>query len=342
MKALYWNGAGAVEWRDDPAPVLQAPSDALVRPTAVSTCDLDQAIMNASRPLPGSERPFAIGHEGVGEVVEVGDAVTGFVPGDRVAVPYHVSCGACDRCADGMPLYCRAIAGDGLAVYDIPVGPDYGGVFCDLIRVPFADQSLLRLPPSVSTVDAVSIGDNLTDAWRIVAPFLEARPGADVLVMSSGSAGLYAVDVAVACGARRVRYVDDDAGRLATAAALGAEADELAAFSPDGLEYELTLNAAGSREALRHAILATAPGGRCESMAFHFRDVELPLLTMHLRCVHFRSSLSNARTHMPDALRLLASGRLRPELIRTEVLPFDDAADAMPTAGFKPVFVRES
>src|SRR5205823_3870560 len=119
MKALYYNGRDSVEWREAPAPKLLAASDALVRPIAVTTCELDRAIIAAPEPLPGSEQPFAIGHEGAGEVVEVGDAVTTLVPGDIVAISYHLSCGRCDRCADGLPLYCRAIAADGLAVFGV-------------------------------------------------------------------------------------------------------------------------------------------------------------------------------------------------------------------------------
>jgi alcohol dehydrogenase len=96
MKALYYNGSGGLEWKDDPTPVLQDPTDALVRPIAVSTCDLDQAIVNGPEPVPGSEQPFAIGHEGVGQAVEVGANVTNLRPGDIVAFAYHIACGSCD------------------------------------------------------------------------------------------------------------------------------------------------------------------------------------------------------------------------------------------------------
>ena len=103
MQALYYDGVHTVEWHDDPEPVIEGPSDALVRPLAVSTCDLDQAIIHSH--VPGSETPFAIGHEGSGEVVAVGAAVTALRPGDLVSIPYHLSCGQCDRCIDGLPLF---------------------------------------------------------------------------------------------------------------------------------------------------------------------------------------------------------------------------------------------
>jgi threonine dehydrogenase-like Zn-dependent dehydrogenase len=339
MRTLYYDGTGGLEWRDDPEPVIQAASDALVRPLAVSTCDLDQAIIHGS--VPGSEQPFALGHEGVGEVIEVGGAVTRVQPGDIVAIPYHISCGSCDRCAEDLPLFCRASAADALAVYGIPIGPDYGGLFSELIRVPFAEHSLLRLPPNLTPLDAVSVGDNLTDAWRGLVPHLHRRPGADVLIMGRGSIGLFAADIGRACGAGRVRYVDADPTRRELASRLGAEPTAPEDFAPEQHEYAISLVTHGDRTALRQALLATAPGGHCENFGFHFNDVEMPLLVMHMKCLHFRSALSNARSHMPAVLELLSSGRIRPQLVATEVLAFDSAADALPTAGFKPVFVRE-
>jgi alcohol dehydrogenase len=342
MRALYYDGAGGLEWHEDPAPVLVDACDALVRPIAVSTCDLDQAIIRSPRPIPGSEQPFALGHEGVGEVIEVGEGVSDMRPGDIVAIAYHISCGRCDRCADELPLFCRATAADALAVFGIPMGRDYGGLFSELIRVPFADYSLVRLPSSVSPLQAVSVGDNLTDAWRAIVPHLRRRPGADVLIVSGGSAGLYAVDIARASGAGLVRYVDRDPSRLQSAASLGAETATMEEFAAGQHEYEITVNCSDSRTALRNAVLSTAPGGHCENMAFHFRDVEMPLLAMHLRCVHFRSSLANVRPHMPAVLELLSSGRIVPQLVATDVLPFETAAEAIPSAGFKPVFVRET
>jgi len=339
MRALYYDGAGALEWREDPAPRIEAATDALVRPVAITTCDLDQAVIR--KRLPGTEQPFAIGHEAVGEVIETGDAVTEIACGELVVIPYHISCGRCDRCHDGVPLYCRAIAADGLAVYGMPAGPDHGGMFSELVRVPFAGHSLVRLPPGVTPLQAVSAGDNLTDAWRAVAPHLRARPGADVLIMSTTTTGLLAADIARACGARHVRYVDRDERRLGLAEELGAQTSLLSDFSADERDYDITLNASDSKTALRAAVLATAPGGQCESMAFHFSEVPMPLLAMHMRCIHFRTSLCNARTHIPDVLALLASGRINPELIRTDLLPFDTAAERLLGAGEKPVFVSE-
>jgi threonine dehydrogenase-like Zn-dependent dehydrogenase len=339
MKALYYDGAGALEWRDDPEPDLQAATDALVRPVAASTCDLDQAIIHGS--VPGSEQPFAIGHEGVGEVVAVGDAVTGVRPGDLVVIPYHLACGTCDRCREELPLYCRETAAEALAVYGIPVGADYGGIFSELVRVPFADYALATLPPSVEPLDAVSVGDNLTDAYRCIALPLRQRPGSNVLIMSGGSIGVYAADIARACGARHVTFVDVNGDRRALAEGLGATAFAPDDFDPAEREHEIALVSHSSAPALRNALLAAAPAGHVENLGFHFTDPELPVLAMHFKCVTFRSALSNARPLFEDVLALIASGRVNPRAVQTAVLPFDEAAEGLPAGGFKPVVVRD-
>ena len=98
MQALYFNGARCLEWRDVAQPRLEGAGEALVRPLAVATCDLDVAIVAGKGPF---APPFAIGHEFAGEIVELGDAVRNFRIGDRVAVAFQPSCGGCAPCRRG-------------------------------------------------------------------------------------------------------------------------------------------------------------------------------------------------------------------------------------------------
>ncbi len=342
MRALYWDGIGALEWREDPEPVILEATDALVRPIAVSTCDLDQLIVRAASPVPGSQQPFAIGHEGVGEVLEVGPAVTSLRTGDVVAISYHLSCGSCDRCSQQSPLFCRATYEQVIATYGIPIGRDYGGLFSDVVRVPLADHSLVRLPPTVSAIEAVSVGDNLTDAWRTVVPHLALRPGADVLILGAGSIGLYAVDIARAHGAGHISYVDRHPLRRRLAEQFGASAYVPQDFDPHVRQYPITVNATddGSGDALQTCILATEPAGVCVNTVLHFADPTVPLMHMFLNCLTLTGGLSHARTNIPAALALLAGDRLHTRAVATDILPFHEA-DTLTTAGFKPVFVRE-
>mgnify|MGYP002622676625 FL=1 len=106
MRQLTFIKPGTFEWWDMPVPVISAPGDALVRAVAVARCDLDLYIANGRAPFPG---PFAMGHEMVGVVVETGDHVTRFWPGDQVVVPFQISCGECDNCRRGWTNACTAV-----------------------------------------------------------------------------------------------------------------------------------------------------------------------------------------------------------------------------------------
>ena len=107
MQQLTMTADRKVEWWDVPAPALQGAGEALVRPLAVALCDLDQPILRGDAPIPG---PIAIGHEFVAEVTEVGDDVRGVAPGDRVVVPFQISCGACARYRHEQTGDCTSVA----------------------------------------------------------------------------------------------------------------------------------------------------------------------------------------------------------------------------------------
>lgn len=138
-----------------------------MRPIAASNCDLDTAIVRGDAPLPG---PFAIGHEFIAEVIDAGDEVVSFARGDLVIVPWKVSCGTCAAGRSGVTAGCTTVPA--LAMYGLPIGGDWGSGLADKVRVPFAEQMLLAVPPSVSPVALASASDNLPDAWRCVAPYL--------------------------------------------------------------------------------------------------------------------------------------------------------------------------
>ncbi len=160
-----------------------------MRPIAASNCDLDTAIVRGDAPLPG---PFAIGHEFVAEILEVGDEVASFAHGDVVIVPWKISCGTCAACLRGVTAGCTAVPP--LAMFGLPIGGAWGSALADAVRVPFAEQMLVALPQAASPIVLASASDNLPDAWRCVAPYLSQQPGADVLILGGGtrSTGLFA------------------------------------------------------------------------------------------------------------------------------------------------------
>jgi alcohol dehydrogenase len=333
MRELDYVGGGKVAWRDRTDPEVKTPAAAIVRPIAATSCDLDRLILDGKTPFPA---PFAIGHECIAEVVAVGAEVRRVRPGDRVVVPWHVSCGACARCAAGLYAHCTAVPYG--AMYGLPIAGAWGGLFSDLVTVPHADPMLVVLPPALDPVGLAAAGDNWSLAYRLIAPHLAARPGARVLVVSLGSIGLYVCDIARALGASHVRYVDPDPARRAIAAGYGAEA--VAASGPIPHGFDVAVECTGTVDALATALRSLVPEGICESAGNHYQPGALPLLDMYFTGVTLRVGRDNVRAHIPDALALAASGKVDPRRVVTGVFDWEALPDELPRGHTKPVFVR--
>src|SRR5207302_11319617 len=210
-----------MELRDVPAPRLESDTDALVRPLAVARCDIDPFLTSGVVPLRG---PFALGHESVVEVVDVGDSVSELTKGQRAVVSFEVSCGSCRSCQAGHTANCDrypVLSDYGMQPLS---GVEYGGMLSDIVRVPHAATMLAPIAPGLDPVALASVSDNVLDGYRSVAPHLASLPGADVLIVCHGgqSIPLYAVQAALALGAGPVDYASDSAESLTLAERLGA------------------------------------------------------------------------------------------------------------------------
>jgi threonine dehydrogenase-like Zn-dependent dehydrogenase len=338
MNQLTLVETGRVEWIEVPEPALQGARDALVRPLAVALCDLDQRMINGEAP---AGTPVALGHEFVAEVVDVGDEVTSLRVGDRVIVPFQVSCGECERCRRGRTGDCTTVPR--LSMYGFgQLGGDWGGALSDVVRIPFAEAMLVPLPEALEPAAVASVSDNVPDGWRTVAPQLERRPGAEVLVVGGGarSIALYAVDVAHALGAGRVVYVDSDEERLRLAQSLGAEPVEGPLPHRAG-QFPITVDASGTREGLASAIRSTEPGGACTSVGILYEpETPLPLLEMYTNGIEFTIGRVMARATIPALLELAVAGRIHPERITSAVAAWADAPAAVMEPQTKLVIAR--
>jgi threonine dehydrogenase-like Zn-dependent dehydrogenase len=337
VRQLFFIEPGRVEWREVPEPRLQGPGEALVRPLAVAACDLDAWLLRGALPFEG---PFALGHEFVGEVVDAGEEA-GVSPGERVIVPFQISCGACDRCRRGLTGSCTSVNAG--AMYGIePVGGDWGGALADLVRVPFAEAMLVPLPPSAEPAALASVSDNVADGWRAVGPQLDENPGAPVLIVGGGahSISLYAVLAAVALGAERVDFLDGDPDRLSLAERLGAQPVEFPPPRRAG-SYPITVNASVDHPGLACALRSTEPGGRCTSVGIYFEpETPVPLLEMYTSGVRFETGRVNSRAALPEVLALVAEGRLDPAAVTSEVVSFNDAPEALADPPTKLIVAR--
>ncbi len=339
MKHMMLVGPGTVRWEETAVPELSGPCAAIVRPLAVATCDLDIGVLRGGFPLQG---PYPFGHEAVAEVVAVGDSVRLVAPGDRVVVPFQISCGSCDSCVRGRTGNCREypkLSTFGLGQMG---GLKWGGLLADLALVPQADAMLVKVPEGVSTVAAASASDNMPDAWRCVGPQLSADPGAEVLVVGGNagpnSIGLYAVGLALALGASRVVYVDDAPERRDIAARYGAQIMDGTPPTKAGA-FGITVDASGSPAGLRCALNSTAFDGTCTSPSVYLADPTIPMFSMYSRCCTLHTGRAHVRPAIPQVLQLIAAG-FDPTIVTSAVAPWSDAEAALAEPPLKLVLDR--
>jgi threonine dehydrogenase-like Zn-dependent dehydrogenase len=323
MRSLVLEDTRRLAWHDVPDPERRHDREAIVRPLAVATCDLDQPMIFGQTPF---AMPIRLGHECVAEVMEGPD---GFTRGDRVVVPFQISCGTCERCRRGLTGNCARVPP--LSMYGFgTLGGDWGGMLSDTVLVPYAEAMLVELPGGLDPSVVPSAADNMTDGWRAVAPALADYPGAPVLVVGGAarSVSLYTVDTALALGAASVTYVDTDAERLGVAQELGAEVVE-GGPEPSVGTFPVTVDCTGTPEGLVATLRLTEWGGRCTSIAQLAPEGSLPLLELFTRGVHLHIGRAMARPAIPAILDLVAAARLHPQLITSAVVGWDDAPEAL-------------
>jgi threonine dehydrogenase-like Zn-dependent dehydrogenase len=343
VRQLTYVEAGVVRWRDVPDPALTDPAGALVAPLAVARCDLDRP-MAVQGLFPG---PFGVGHEIVAEVVEVGPDVTRVRPGDRVLVPYQVSCGACAACADGRFGGCRTYRGQVGAAFGFgPAGGGHGGGLSDLLPVPAADHLLIPAPAGIAPAALCTLVDNGVDGYRTVAAQLKDNPGAEVLVVGGAapSVSLFAVAAAVALGSHRVRYIAADPAQCEAAATLGADAELHQGPWPRSFaRAPITVEATMDPDGLACTLRSTDDYGFCTSVAIHFAEMTpLPLLHMYTKGITLHLSRADSRRFLPAVADLVQSGRLDPTTVPATFVNWDDAEEAWLQPAIKLVVARDA
>jgi alcohol dehydrogenase len=336
MRALTAGPGGRLGWRVVPVPLLPGPKGALVRPVAIATCDMDRPLALGATPFP---LPLHLGHECVGEVLAVGGEVETVGVGQRVVVPFQISCGGCPACTAGRTANCTAVPP--ISMYGFGLGGGHwGGAFSDQLAVPYADAMLVPLPEDIDPVAAASVADTVCDGYRHIAPYLpellDRDPDADVLILAgqsrqplfSPSTPLYAGLVARALGARHIYLADSRSAVRDHAERLGLQPLRPAQLPGQPLA-PLVVDVSGSARGLRTALSKTAPDGICSSAGGLHRTARIPAALMYGRNVTLQISRTHTRMHIPKVLDLIASGRLHPEDVTTNVAPLDDAPSAL-------------
>ena len=233
MKAACWHGKLDVRVERVPDPVLLNARDAIVRVTATAICGSDLHLYGGL--VPGMMKGDILGHEFMGEVVEVGASVTNLRPGDRVVVPFPIACGSCFFCQRAMYSLCENSNPNawmaeklwghspcGIFGYSHLLG-GYAGGQAEYARVPFADVGPIKVPETLSDEQVLLLSDAFPTGY-MAAENCGIVPGDTVAVWGCGAVGLLAIAAARMLGAERVVAIDRFAERLRLAALkLGAE-----------------------------------------------------------------------------------------------------------------------
>jgi len=241
MKALVYNGSRDVTVKDVPDARIEQPTDVLVRITTTNICGSDLHMYEGRTDL---EPGMVLGHENMGEVVEVGSGVTRTQVGDMVCLPFNIGCGFCRNCEDGLTGYCLTVNPDpnmaGAAYGFAGMGPFWGGQ-AELLRVPFGDFNCLRLPDDAREKenDYVMLSDIFPTGWHCTR-LADMRAGDSMVVYGAGPVGLMAAYSAMIQGASQVMVVDRHPDRLKLAEQIGAIAVDDSKGDPVEQVLELT------------------------------------------------------------------------------------------------------
>jgi threonine dehydrogenase-like Zn-dependent dehydrogenase len=272
---------------------------------------------------------FCVGHEAVGEVVEVGRGVTRFAVGDRVLVPASTGCGTCRPCASGWVLGCeRQQSG----CYGLSHALE--GSQAEALAVPFADGNLVALPDDIGDDAAVTLTDNLPTAWY-GARRGRIAPGETVAVVGLGPVGILSVLSAQVFGAARVLAIDLVPERRAQAAALGAEPMEgddvkaAVAEATGGRGADVVLEAVGADATIDLATRIAGQRGRVSIVGVN-QNRALPLHAplAQIKELEVAIGLCSVQAELPALMALVASGRLHPEVAVTHHLPLSRGPEA--------------
>jgi glutathione-independent formaldehyde dehydrogenase len=232
MRAIVFKRPNEVAVEQVPDPTIERPTDVIVRITSAGICGSDLHMYEGRTPV---EAGMRFGHENLGTIEEVGDAVVGLERGDRVVMPFNIACGTCFNCTRGFTNACLTVNPDGVSGgYGYSAMGPYPGGQAELLRVPFGDFNCLKLPGEA--------GDDLEDDFLLLsdvfptgyhgAELAGVGPGDTVAVIGAGPVGLLAAYSSYLRGASEVYVVDNVPDRLRRASKIGAIPIDFSAGAP--------------------------------------------------------------------------------------------------------------
>jgi alcohol dehydrogenase len=343
MKALVYHGPGQRGWDTVDDPTIIDPTDIIVRIDSSTICGTDLHILKGDVPetTPGT----VLGHEAVGTVHEIGANVSTVAVGDRVLVSCVSSCGRCRFCKEGR--YGQCLGGGGWIF-----GHLIDGLQAEYARVPFADNSVYKVPDELSDEQVLFLADILPTAYEVGVLNGMVSPGDVVAIVGAGPIGLAAILTATLYTPMRIVAIDLADSRLESAMRFGADTtinngreDACAQVMEltEGLGADVAFEAVGVPQTFELATELIRPGGRVANIGVHGKPVTLHLEKLWIRDVTVTTGLVDTYT-IPRLMKLVASGRLDPTIFATHrfalgdtMTAYDTFADAASTNALKVV-----
>ena len=330
MKALVYHGPGERGWDSVQDPTIMQPTDIIVRIDTSTICGTDLHILKGDVPetTPGT----ILGHEAVGTVQEIGAGVGTVKPGDRVLISCVTSCGRCRFCKEGR--YGQCLGGGGWIF-----GHLINGLQAEYARVPFADNSVYKVPSQLTDEQVLFLADILPTAYEVGVLNGMVAPGDTVVIVGAGPIGLAAILTARLYTPGRIVAIDLADSRLESALRFGADmtinngrtdAIEQIMELTEGLGADCAFEAVGVPATFELAAELIRPGGRLANIGVHGKAATLHLEKLWIRDVTITTGLVDTFS-IPQLMRLIASGRLDPSLFATHRFPLGDTMTAYDT-----------
>jgi alcohol dehydrogenase len=272
-------------------------------------------------------------------ITEVGEGVTQLSAGDRVIIACVSSCGKCANCRKS--LYSHCLDPEGLAGIGWIFGYMIDGTQAEYVRVPFAENSVYRIPSGMSDAEGILLSDILPTGFEIGVQYGHVAPGDVVAVIGSGPVGLSAVMTARLYGPSKIIAIDLDAARLGRASEFGAtdtvnsgDADwkEQVLALTDGAGVDVAIEAVGVPETFTMATVIVRPGGHVANIGVHGTSVDLALNELWIKNIDISMGLVNTNT-LAMLLKLVSEHKLPADKFVTHEFGFDQMLEAYDVFG---------
>jgi threonine dehydrogenase-like Zn-dependent dehydrogenase len=332
MKALCYEGPRDIRYETVADPTIRDRREILVKMTKCGICGSDLHIFHGKSPAANyrgeSTAGYSVGHEAVGEVVEIGGDVRRFKPGDMVMLSGAVGCGECSECVTGNVTRCSKI------VRCYGLSHDLQGCQAEAIVVPAADFNAAPIPDGLTVDRALMLTDNLPTAY-FGCRNAEIRPGKVAAIVGLGPIGLMATECALLLGASRVFAIDLIPARRASAEKIGATAldpatavEEIAAAT-SGAMADCVVEAVGADATIKLALQLAGLQGIVSVVGVNMsQEFKFPMAQSMGKGLTFRIGGCSVQYFWPELIPLLQHGRLHPESFISHEMSLSEGAAA--------------